>query len=483
MDDIAFWPAKKLAAAIRRRKLGALELLDHYLQRLARFNGKVNAIVGANLVAARQRASAADRALAKGRIWGPLHGVPMTVKEAFAGFDLPTTWGSPHFRENRPTQGALAVERLTAAGAVIFGKSNVPIWLADWQSDNEIYGATNNPWDLARSPGGSSGGSAAALAAGLTGLELGSDIDGSIRVPAHFCGVYGHKPTYGLCPPTGHALGDGAAHADIAVIGPLGRSAGDLSLGLDAIAGPDVADGAAAALKLPPPRKTSLRELKIAVMLDHAVAPVDRAVQDRLQTLVDFLGKRKVKLADEARPDIDFADSYRVFLALMYAATSAGQTPQQFQQHVAAANALAADDDGYRARFLRAATLHHKDWLPLNEKRHQLRRRWAQFFAEYDLLICPPATCAAFPHDPRDWKDRSLTINGESRPMEDIAFWAGQFGLAYLPATVAPIAMTPAGLPVGVQIVGPHLGDRQCIAFAEMLGREYRGFVAPPDYR
>jgi amidase len=483
MDDIAFWPAKQIAAAIRRRKLGALELLDHYLQRLARFNGKVNAIVGANLVAARQRARAADRALARGKVWGPLHGVPMTVKEAFAGVDLPTTWGSPQFRENRPKQAALAVERLTAAGAVIFGKSNVPIWLADWQSYNEIYGTTNNPWDLARSPGGSSGGSAAALAAGLTGLELGSDIAGSIRVPAHFCGVYGHKPTYGLCPPTGHALGDWAAHADIAVIGPLGRSAGDLTLGLDAIAGPDIADGAAAGLKPPPPRKESLRELKIAVMLDHAVAPVDRTVQDRLQALVDFLAKRKVKLDDKARPDIDFAESYRVFTALLYAALSAGQTPQQFQENVAAASALAADDDGTRARYYRAATLRHKDWLTLNEKRHHLRRRWAQFFAEYDLLICPPATCAAFPHDHRDWKDRSLTINGESRPMEDIAFWAGQFGVAFLPATVAPIGTTPAGLPVGVQIVGPHLGDRQCIAFAGMLEREYAGFVAPPDYR
>jgi amidase len=378
---------------------------------------------------------------------------------------------------------AVSGERLAGAGAVIFGKSNVPIWLADWQSYNEIYGTTNNPWDLARSPGGSSGGSAAALAAGLTGLELGSDIGGSIRVPAHFCGVYGHKPTYGLCPPTGHALGDWAAHADIAVIGPLGRSAGDLTLGLDAIAGADVADGAAARPKLAPPRKRELRDLKVAVMLDHAAAPVDGAVQDRLQALVDFLGKRKVKLDDKARPDIDFAESYRVYLALMYAALSAGQTPQEFQKNLDAANALAADDNGYRAHYYRAATLRHKDWLPLNEKRHQLRRRWAQFFAEYDLLICPPATCAAFPHDHRDWRERSLVINGKTRPMEDIAFWAGLAGVAYLPATVAPIGTTPTGLPVGVQIVGPHLGDRQCIAFAEKLERDYGGFVAPPDYR
>ena len=480
MDEIAFWPARKLAAAIRRRKLGALELLDHYLTRIERHNPAINAVIGVNLPMARKRAQAADRALARGKIWGPLHGVPMTVKEGFAGIDLPTSWGVPAFRDNRPAKTALALERLAAAGAVLFGKTNVPIWLADWQSYNDIYGTTNNPWDLGRSPGGSSGGSAAALAAGLTGLELGSDIGGSIRVPAHFCGVYGHKPTYGLCPPTGHALGDWAAHADIAVIGPMARSAGDLALGLDALAGPDLADGAAP--RLPPARKRQLREFKIAVMLDNPVAPVDREVAEPLQALVDFLGKRKVRIDERARPAIDWSESYRIFLSLMYSAISAGQTPDEFRANLANAVALGEADDSYRARYYRAATLHHKDWLALNEKRHHLRRRWAEFFGDYDLLLCPAATCAAFPHDHREWSKRSLTINGASRPMEDIGFWAGQFGVAYLPATVAPIGTTASGLPVGVQIVAPHLGDRTAIAFAALLEREYHAFSPPPAF-
>jgi amidase len=218
-------------------------------------------------------------------------------------------------------------------------------------------------------------------------------------------------------------------------------------------------------------------------MLDHDVAPVDRAVQDPIQALVDFLAKRKVKISDKARPAIDFAASYRIYLALMYAAIAAGHTSQQVEQNRAAAQALAADDDSYRACYLRAVTLSHTGWLALNEQRHHLRRRWAAFFAEYDLLLCPPATCTAFPHDHRNWRERSLAINGQARPMEDIAFWAGQAGVAYLPATAVPIGATPSGLPAGVQIVGPHLGDRSCIALAALLEREYHGFIAPPDFR
>jgi amidase len=484
LSEIAFWPAKKLAGALRRRKIGALELLEHYVERIERYNGEINAVTGMALDLARKRARAADRALARGAAAGALFGVPMTVKEAFAALDLPTTWGIPQFRDNRPPKTALAVERLMAAGAVPFGKTNVPIWLADWQSYNDIYGTTRNPWDVARSPGGSSGGSAAALAAGLTGLELGSDIGGSIRVPAHFCGVYGHKPTYGLCAPTGHALGDWAAFPDIAVIGPMARSADDLDLALAAIAGPDPAsDGALEGGRVPAPRKSELRAFKLAVMLDHPLAPVDRELQDALQKLVDFLAKRRVKLDLKARPALDWGESFRVYQTLLHAALSAAQNEEQFEQNRQTAKALAPDDDSYRARFYRGVTLDHRAWLRLNEQRHHLRRAWARFFADYDLLLCPPATCAAFPHDHRDWSQRFIAINGERRPMEDIVFWAGQFGIAHLPATVAPIGFTAAGLPIGVQIVGPHLGDRTCIAFARLIEREYHAFLPPPGYR
>ncbi len=239
MQDIAFWSAKRLAGHLRRRKIGCLELLDHYLARVERHNPALNAIIATDIPAARKRAKAADRALAKGESWGPLHGVPMTIKESYDVAGMPTTWGIPELKSNTPKQNALAVNRLLEAGVVLFGKTNVPLMLADWQSYNAVYGTTNNPWDLARSPGGSSGGSAAALAAGLTGIEAGSDIGASIRNPAHYCGVFGHKPTYGICPPRGQALPGRVAAGDISVIGPLARSADDLAIALAAMAGPD----------------------------------------------------------------------------------------------------------------------------------------------------------------------------------------------------------------------------------------------------
>src|SRR5579872_3183347 len=300
MVDMHFRSAKQLASAVRGRKIGCLELLEHYLKRIERHNPALNAVIATDLPAARQRARAADRALAKGTVWGPLHGVPMTVKESYDVVGMPTTWGMPELRENRPQANALAVDRFLKAGVTLFGKTNVPLMLADWQSYNEVYGTTNNPWDVTLSPGGSSGGSAAALAAGLTGIEAGSDIGASIRDPAHYCGVYGHKPTYGICPPKGHALPGRVAASDISVIGPLARSADDLALALSIMAGPDEIEAAGTRLALPAPAKTELSEYRVALMLTDRNAEVDRAVQDCLQRLGDYLAKAGAQVSDKA---------------------------------------------------------------------------------------------------------------------------------------------------------------------------------------
>ena len=206
MSDLTFKPAVELAQLTRDRQIGCLELLDDCLEHVDQFNPRINAIVVPDLERARHRARQADTALARGEVWGPLHGVPMTCKESFDVAGLPTTFGSPLLKYNVASEDAVAIQRLKAAGAVIFGKTNVPIWLADFQSYNVLYGTTNNPWDTGRTPGGSSGGSAAALASGMTALEIGSDMGGSIRNPAHFCGVFGHKPTWGLLPFRGHSL-------------------------------------------------------------------------------------------------------------------------------------------------------------------------------------------------------------------------------------------------------------------------------------
>jgi len=485
MTEPAFRSATALAAAIRAREIGSRELLEHYLKRVERHNPALNAIIVSDLRRARQRADEADAALARGESWGPLHGLPMTVKESFDVIGLPTTWGLTELKENIPTANALAVDRLLAAGAVIFGKTNVPVLLSDSQSYNPVYGTTNNPWDTSRTPGGSSGGAAAALAAGLTGLELGSDIGGSIRNPAHYCGVFGHKPTYGIAPPRGQALRGSVAASDISVIGPLARSAEDLAFALDIIAGPDPIEAAGWRLDLAAPRGKALADFRIAVMLDDPNCEVDHEVQDILQRLVDFLAGQGVQVSDRARPDIDTTKLHTVYIKLLRAATSRRLTEEVFGRHVEAAHGLDPADHSYFAHMMRGITLTHRNWLAGNEERHRLRLKWAEFFRDYDLLLCPVTAGAAYPHDHdhegERWK-RMIQINGRPALTINDLFWAGLSGLVYLPATVAPAGLTATGLPVGVQIVGPQYGDRSCLAFAGLLEHAYRGFVPPPGF-
>jgi amidase len=483
MLDVPFRSARQLAADIRKKKIGCLELLDLYLARVEKYDDALNAVVVRDFERARTRARAADRALAKRQAWGPLHGVPMTVKESYDVAGLPTTWGVPSYKNNVATKNAVAVDRLLGAGVVLFGKTNVPLFLADWQSFNAIYGTTNNPWDLTRAPGGSSGGSAAALAAGLTALEAGSDIGSSIRNPAHFCGVYGHKPTWGIVPRTGQALPWQKAPVDIDVVGPLARSADDLGLALSVMAGPDAIDAAGWQLRLRPPTGKRLRDFKVALMLDAPESPVDRTVQDRLQALGDFLGRQKARVNDRARPAVDTAEAFAVYTRLLRSATSDRQTDADFEDNLDVVAALAADDQSYYARATRAAVLSHRDWLAANEARHRMRLAWAEFFMEYDLLLCPVAGVAAFPHDQNSERhQRTVSVNGIRVPVTDHLFWAGYTGVSYLPSTAAPCGFTPAGLPVGVQIVGPQYGDLTCLAFARLLEREFQGFVPPPAF-
>ncbi len=483
MADIAYRSARQLAADIRRKRIGCLELLDHYLARIDRYDAAINAVVVRDVDRARKRARAADRARAKGQSWGPLHGLPMTVKESYDVAGLPTTWGLPSLRDNVARRNATVVERLLGAGAVIFGKTNVPLYLSDWQSFNAIYGSTNNPWDLARAPGGSSGGSAAALAAGLTALEAGSDIGSSIRNPAHFCGLFGHKPTWGIVPRHGQSLPGHVAPVDIDVVGPMARSASDLGIALDVMAGPDPIEAAGWQLRLRPPRQRRLRDFKVALMVDAPESSVDATVRERLHALADFLRRQRVKVDDRARPAVDTGEALRVYVRLLRAATSARQSDAEFEKNAASARGLAPGDDSYYARATRAAVLPHRDWLAANESRHRMRLAWAEFFTRFDLLLCPVAGVTAFPHDQQGERhERTVMIDGRRAPVTDHLFWAGYSGAFFLPSTAAPCGFTSDGLPVGVQIVGPQYGDLTCLAFARMLEREWQAFVPPPAF-
>ncbi len=478
-SDPAFLSARALAGMVRKRRIGCVELLDHFIDRVERLDGKLNAVVVRDFERARARARQLDRAKAP---VGRLHGVPMTVKESYDIAGLPTTWGVPGKNEIA-TRDALVVERLKAEGVVVFGKTNVPIMLGDWQSYNEVYGSTGNPWDLARSPGGSSGGGAAALAAGLTGLEIGSDIGGSIRQPAHACGVFGHKPTWGLMPPFGHSYMPGvAAMTDISVIGPLARSADDLAITLGMMARPDEAE-TGMAYDLPAPRVKTLKDLRVAIWAEDAATRTGAETSEAFLPLAKHLKREGAKVSMTARPDFNAADAFEVYLKLLSAALSGRAAKDVLARMAARAAKSDPADRSAHVVMDRAGGMSHGEWLAVNERRHKMRRAYGAFFKEWDVLLCPVLALPAIPRmEDTQPNERRVDIDGVEVSWEDMLFWPGLVGAFHLPATAAPLALSRDGLPIGVQIVGPMYGDRTTIAVAQMLEKSWRGFEAPEGW-
>ncbi len=481
MDERASASATRLARDIREHRIGCLELLDFYLSRAARHNPALNAIVAWQVDKARERARAADAALARGEVWGPLHGIPMTVKESFDVAGLPTPFGNPAWKDNVATRDAIVVERLSQAGAVIFGKTNVPFMLMDAQSYNDIYGTTNNPWDRARGPGGSSGGEAAVLAAGLSALGAGSDIAGSLRNPAHYCGVYGHKPSWGLIPSRGHAPPGVLTPTDISVVGPMARHAEDIELALRVLAGPDVLQQAAWRVELPAPRHNRLGDFRVALWATSPLCEIDASVAERIDAVAAVLERVGATVDRAARPEIGDVEQHRLFMLLLRAATASRLRDEDFATQQRIATGLAPDDDSFAAQVARGATLNHRGWGIANEARTRLRYAWRAFFNRFDVLLTPVAATAAFQHDHRPERDqRMVSVNGMPVPYGEQRFWAGVASLSYLPATVAPIGRSPDGLPVGLQIIGAEGEDPTTVEFARLLAAEIGGFVAPP---
>ena len=429
-------------------------------------------------------ARAADRRIAKGHA-GPLSGVPMTVKESFNVAGLPTTWGFTQQKDFVPKEDALAVARVKAAGAVILGKTNVPVGLADWQSYNELYGTTNNPFDLGRTPGGSSGGSAAALAAGYGALSLGSDIGGSLRSPAHYCGVYAHKPTYALVPARGHTpppLPPLPYARDLAVVGPMSRSARDLSDLLDVIAAPDELEaGRGFRLALPAPRHAGIKGFRILVLDTHPFLPAAASVRAAIDGLAGKLAKAGAKLARESSLLPDLADSTRLYMRMLYSVMTAAFPAQVYEGMKAAAAKLDPKDTSLAAERLRGGVLSQRDWLMCDARRAMLRAQWRALFREFDAVICPVMPTPAYPHDHSpDQEKRRIAIDGKEYCYVDQLVWPGIATLPGLPATSIPLGLSPEGLPVGAQIVGPWLEDRTPLKLAELIEQAWGGFVPPP---
>jgi amidase len=482
----SFKTATELSAALAAKKVSAVELAQDAILRIERHDGKINAICVRDFARALEAARAADAARARGET-RPLLGIPLTVKESYNVAGLPTTWGFPDQKDFRPGEDALSISRVKDAGGVILGKTNVPIGLGDWQSYNDIYGTTNNPFDLGRTPGGSSGGSAAALAAGYGPLSLGSDIGGSLRVPAFHCGVYAHKPTFALVPSRGHTpppLPPLPFDRDLSVMGPMARSAADLSLLLDVIAGPDPLEaGKAYRLALPEPRHGELKDFRVLLLDTDPVMPTSNNVRTAIGKLAANLGKAGVKIEHHSRLLPDFAASTRLYMRLLLSFLGASFAPEVYAGAQAAAAKLSPDDKSLAAERLRGIALSHRDWVMADGGRTRLRAQWRELFRTFDAVICPVMPTPAYPHDHSDDQEtRRINIDDRDYVYPDQLAWPGIATLPGLPATAIPIGLSPEGLPIGVQIVGPWLEDRTPLKLAELIEREFGGFVPPPMF-
>jgi amidase len=483
MVQLAFRPAAELAGMIKAKEISSSELLECYLDRIERFNPGLNAVVTLDVERARQEASEADSRLAQGGPVGPLHGLPMTVKDSLQTRGMRTTCGAPQLAGYVPDQDAVAVARLRNAGAIIVGKTNLPAWAGDCQTYNDVFGTSNNPWDHARTPGGSSGGAAAAVAAGLAALELGSDIGGSLRIPAHWCGVYALKPSFGIVPTRGHIppppgmLGD----ADIGVLGPIARSAGDLELCLSVIAGPDTADAAGWRLELPPAPGRDIPQWRVAMWPDEPGWPLDRAISGRLQAAADSLAAAGMRV-EQARP-VDLGQSVGVAQRLIQGGLAGFLPEPEYAALAGRADQLDPADQSPPARFARNITQSARQLGLARQEQLALRAAWARFFSRYDILLSPAMRTTAIPHDHNpDVDARTITVNGEQVPYADQFAWLQAVGVGYLPAVGAPAGLAADGLPAGIQLVGPYLHDRSVIAFSQILAELAGGFTPPPAY-
>ncbi len=463
MDEtIATWSATRQAAAIRGGELTSRDLLELLLARIDAHNPVVNAVVTLDVARGRAAADAADADAARGAWRGPLHGLPVTIKDAIEVAGMRSTGGAVELSDHVPERNAPVVDQLEAAGAVVFAKTNVPAWSADIQTFNELFGPTNNPWDPDRTTGGSSGGPAAAVACGFSAFEIGTDIGGSIRMPSHLCGIFGLKPSFGVVPQRGYLdhVGGGVIDADINVFGPLARGAEDLDLLLDVLGGPPPEAALAWRLELPPARHESLSGYRIGVWLDDPAMPIDPGVRAVLQRGVDALADAGAQVVD-AHPAVVFAEQVDLYYRLISAATSTG-SPAELGDVMGGT---------------------HRSWLLTTEHRARVAQVWAEWFESFDILVCPVLPTAAFAHDhDGDLFTRTLTVDDRELAHYQLTSWVGMIGVLGLPVAVPPLGLTPDGLPCGMQIVAPYLRDRDAVRVAGLLAAAMpgAGYSPPP---
>ena len=479
----AFATVAETANAVRNKKISATELLDLEFQRIDRYNPKLNAIVWQNREQALACAKQADAALVAGKSLGALHGVPVTIKESFAYCGSPNTWGLPPLKNAISPRTAVAVERLESAGAIVLGKTNVSTMLADWQSYNPVYGASNNPWNLTLTPGGSTGGGAAALAAGLGCLTIGSDLMGSVRIPAHLCGVYAHKPSLGLVSTAGFQPGpwDGSPGypMDLSVMGPLARSAADLALSLSVLGGANGDEVNAWTWRLPATRHTRLKDFRVGYVFDDPASPLASEVRSVYESALSCLSNSGAKIERGWPPGVDAHAHMNTLMYLLFALVTS-EMPDDSRESLR--HHLEGNPEDI---FAAAATAPHARWLRQTQDRLFYRALWQKYFETHDVFLMPTTFTAAFPHDHSEPMEKRIiaTAEGKRSYAQDLPFWIRFATLAGLPATVAPVGQTRNGLPVGMQIIGPMWEDGTPIEFAAQLSALVGGFESPPGYQ
>ncbi|MEM7094250.1 MAG: amidase family protein [Actinomycetota bacterium] len=476
--DLATANAIEIGAAIAAKELSSREALVHFVDRCEAVNDRVNAVVARDVERATQRAGEADDAAARGESWGPLHGVPMTLKDTWEFVGMTATAGAAEYRDHRPPQNADAVQRLVDAGAVVFAKTNTPPYAGDVQTYNELFGVTNNRWDPTRTAGGSSGGAAAALATGITPIELGSDIGGSIRTPSHYCGVVGHKPTHGIVSLRGHIPGPPGTLAmpDLAVGGPLARRASDLAAVLGIVAGPPESEPAGWHLELPAPTFNTLDGLRVGVWIDDPSFRVSSATKQIMGALADRLddnGARVSTVTDVAGHQL--GEMQERYLSLLAPIVGAGLSPVELRSIPAAAAfaAIQARRGKLPSRFvaghLRGIIQRHLAWRRTDEQRQQLRHGFIEFFEDVDVLVTPVTPTAAPAHNNEgQLLYRTIDVDGETRSYMDQFGWIAPATLCGLPSTSVPAGIAD-GLPHNVQVIGAPFADRATIRVAELI--------------
>ena len=479
----AFASAGATLAALREGRIAATALVEFYLARIARYNQDLNAIVIPNYERARLRAAEADAARGRGESFGPLHGLPLTIKDSIEVAGLRTTAGIAARAGVISAEHAPLAQRLFAAGGILLGKTNVPPYAGDWQADNPLFGRTNNPWDLSRTSGGSTGGGAVAVAAGLTPLAFGSDIAGSIRVPAAFCGIYGHRPSETAVPHTGHVPGSSLPNPALvmAVQGPLARDATDLELALEVIAGPVVGEDVAWQLTFPPARHPSLADFRVALLPRAAWLPVDAEITAALDDLAMRLGCRGAKVAEAQPEGFDLWKHQEVYDALLHAVVFCELPDDRRAQLV---HRLHSSIDPFAPAQIYGLMATAAQFIGLHAQRERYRAAFRNFFRDWDVLLAPVTITPAFPHIGQEttFSSRTLQINGESVPYSRLQVYPGLASLSGQPATAFPWGRTRNGLPIGLQAIGPYLEDRTPITFAALLSQAFGGFAPPPRY-